>query len=94
MLAVPGIRGIETFRGPESVWIAAAQLIYAFPSMRVSRTEHAAVCYREGGHQECRLDGEREHKLIETNELAVANSWPGYEVAPSRTVLSSSPGVK
>lgn len=84
----------RTFRGPESVWIAAAQLMNAFPSMRASRTEHAAVCYREGGHQEFRLDGKRDHKPIETNEFAVANSWPRYEVAPSSTVLSSSPGVK
>lgn len=74
--------------------MAAAQLMNAFPSMRVSRTKHAAVCYREGGHEEVRLDGERDHEPIETNEFAAANSWPGHEVASSRTVLSSSPGVK
>lgn len=34
------------------------------------------------------------HKLIETNKLAAANSWPGHEVASSRIVLSSSSGVK
>ncbi|MGY4626946.1 hypothetical protein [Bradyrhizobium sp. USDA 4486] len=70
--------------------IAAVQLICALRSMRVSSPEHSAVCCREGGDQECRLDGEREDKPIETNELAVANSWRG---APSKTVLSSSPGV-
>ncbi|WP_145987061.1 hypothetical protein [Bradyrhizobium vignae] len=81
------------FRKPESVLIAR-QLTYAFPSMRVSRTEHGTVCYREGGHQEVRLDGERDHKPIETDELAVANGRPGSKVAPLTIVLSSSPGVK
>jgi hypothetical protein len=44
----PGNSRHRTFRGPETVLIVAAQLIYVLRSMRVSSTEHAAVCYREG----------------------------------------------